>query len=45
MSGGSGRLQVIAVVFEVLYPRVEEGGFLEGLFYRLNMVCLEGEKY
>jgi len=41
MSGS--RTQVISVVFAPLYPMVERGEFLEGLFYRLNMVTLEAE--
>jgi hypothetical protein len=44
MNGGSGRIQVIAVGFDALYPLVEEDEFLEGPFYRLNVVSLEAEK-
>jgi hypothetical protein len=42
MSHGS-QPQVISVVFAPLYPMVERGEFLEGLFYRLNVVTLEAE--
>jgi transcriptional regulator of acetoin/glycerol metabolism len=42
--GGSGRIQVVAVVLDALNPLVEEGESLESLFYRLNVVWLEGEK-
>jgi hypothetical protein len=42
MSQGS-QTQVISVVFAPLYPMVERGEFLEGLFYRLNVVTLEAE--
>jgi DNA-binding NtrC family response regulator len=34
---------VISLVFDPLYPMVEQGQFLEGLFYRLNVVSLEAE--
>lgn len=43
MSSGPGQIQVISVVFESLYPLVEQGHFLEGLFYRLNVVSLQAE--
>jgi hypothetical protein len=43
MSRGLGQMQVISVVFDPLYPMVEQGQFLEGLFYRLNVVSLEAE--
>jgi transcriptional regulator of acetoin/glycerol metabolism len=45
MSRGFGRIQVISVVFEPLYPMVERGQFLEPLFYRLNAVSLEPEMH
>jgi hypothetical protein len=41
MSRSLGQIQVISVVFDPLYPLVERGEFLEGLFYRLNVVSLE----
>jgi DNA-binding NtrC family response regulator len=34
---------MISVVFDPLYPMVEQGQFLAGLFYRLNVVSLEAE--
>jgi DNA-binding NtrC family response regulator len=40
---GPGQMQMISVVFGPLYPMVEQGQFLEGLFYRLNVVSLEAE--
>jgi hypothetical protein len=43
MSRNLGQIQVISVVFDSLYPMVEHGQFLEGLFYRLNVVSLEAE--
>jgi hypothetical protein len=43
MSHGSGRMQVISVICEPLYPMVERGQFLEGLFYRLNVVSIEAK--
>ena len=43
MSGDLGQIQMISVVFDPLYPMVEQGQFLEGLFYRLNVVSLEAE--
>jgi transcriptional regulator of acetoin/glycerol metabolism len=43
MSGGPGQIQMISVVFDPLYPMVEQGQFLEGLFYRLSVVSLDAE--
>jgi DNA-binding NtrC family response regulator len=38
----SGReLQVVSLIRESLYPLVEEGRFMEALYYRLNVVCLD----
>jgi transcriptional regulator with GAF, ATPase, and Fis domain len=38
--GGSPRVQVVSITGEPLLWMVEHGQFLEGLFYRLNTVCL-----
>jgi hypothetical protein len=38
---GRGDLQIITVTSRPLWPMVQEGKFLEGLFYRLNVVYLE----
>ena len=43
MSRSLGQIQMISVVFDPLYPMVEQGQFLAGLFYRLNVVSLEAE--
>jgi len=43
MSDELGRVQVISVVLEPLYPLVERGRFLEDLFYRLNTISMEVE--
>ena len=36
----SGSAQVLSVTSAPLWPMVERGRFLEGLFYRLNVVSL-----
>lgn len=33
--------QVVSIARESLYPLVEEGRFMEALYYRLNVVCLD----
>jgi hypothetical protein len=39
---GPGRdCQVVSIAREPLYPRIEDGQFLEALYYRLNVVCLD----
>jgi transcriptional regulator of acetoin/glycerol metabolism len=43
MGRGSGDVQIISVTSEPLWPLVEQGAFLEGLFYRLNVICLEAK--
>jgi hypothetical protein len=35
--------QVVSIAWAPVYPRVETGGFLEGLYYRLNVVTLSVE--
>lgn len=36
-----GRTQVVSTTSAQLLPRVENGTFLESLYYRLNVVCLD----
>jgi DNA-binding NtrC family response regulator len=50
MSAGRGQVgmgrrevQIVSVTSAPLRPLVEDGEFLEGLFLRLNVVCLEAE--
>ena len=39
-----GAVQVVTVTSQPIWPLVEEGRFLEGLFYRLNVVTLEASQ-
>lgn len=40
--GASGRgMQVVSTAAASLLPRVEAGDFLEALYYRLNVVCID----
>jgi Sigma-54 interaction domain len=41
LDGPGTGTRVISVTSESLYPRVEQGSFLEALYYRLNVVRLE----
>jgi DNA-binding NtrC family response regulator len=43
ISRGIGQLQVVSIAAAPLYPLVLEGRFLEGLFYRLNIVALDAQ--
>jgi hypothetical protein len=43
LSAGRGSLQVVTITSEPLWDLVQQGRFLEGLFYRLNVVYLEAE--
>jgi hypothetical protein len=43
MSRNLGQIQIISVAYDPLYPMVEQGQFLEQLFYRLNVVSLNAE--
>ena len=36
-----GRTRVIATSAQALWPSVESGAFLDALYYRLNVVCLD----
>jgi Sigma-54 interaction domain len=39
---GAGReCQVVSIAREPLYPLIEDGRFMEALYYRLNVVCLD----
>jgi DNA-binding NtrC family response regulator len=37
-------VQIVSITSEPLWPLVEQGRFLEGLFYRLNVVTLEAKQ-
>jgi len=41
LNAGRGSVQIVSIASEPLWPLVEQGRFLEGLFYRLNVVTLE----
>ena len=42
---GAGRdCQVVSIAREPLYPLIEEGRFMEALYYRLNVVCLDARE-
>jgi transcriptional regulator of aromatic amino acid metabolism len=41
MQGGTEDIQIVSLVTGSLYDRVLEGEFLEGLYYRLNVLCLD----
>lgn len=41
LNAGRGAVQIVSITSEPLWPLVEAGRFLEGLFYRLNVVTLE----
>jgi transcriptional regulator of aromatic amino acid metabolism len=38
---GLGQAQVLSITTTPLWQLVQNGDFLEGLFYRLNVVCLD----
>ena len=38
---GCGDAQIVSIATTPLWPLVQNGDFLEGLFYRLNVVRLE----
>jgi hypothetical protein len=44
LSSGRGELQIVSITNAPLWDLVQEGRFLEGLFYRLNVVYLEGQR-
>ena len=41
ISAWGDRVQIVSLASAPLWPLVESGEFLEGLFFRLNVVCLE----
>ena len=41
IGAGRGEMQIVSMSSAPLWPLVEDGQFLEGLFFRLNVVCLE----
>jgi hypothetical protein len=41
LNAGRGGVQIVSITSEPIWPLVEAGRFLEGLFYRLNVVTLE----
>jgi hypothetical protein len=43
ISAGRGDVQIVSITSVPLWPLVEDGRFLEGLFFRLNVVCLEAK--
>jgi hypothetical protein len=39
---GAGReCQVVSIAREPLYPLIDDGRFMEALYYRLNVVCVD----
>jgi hypothetical protein len=38
---GHGQAQILSITAKPLWTVVQNGDFLEGLFYRLNVVCLD----
>jgi len=42
LEASEGRTQVVSTTRESLLPRVDEGTFLDTLYYRLNTVCVNG---
>ena len=41
LEGAAGRTQVVSTTAESLLPCVESGGFIDTLYYRLNVVCVD----
>src|SRR5262245_40333564 len=41
---GRGELQIVSATDSRLWPRVEDGAFLEALYYRLNVISLEAKR-
>jgi sigma-54-interacting transcriptional regulator len=44
LDDGRGDTQIVSVTSEPLWPLVEQGRFLEGLYYRLNVVTVEAKR-
>jgi hypothetical protein len=43
IGAGHGKVQIVSMTSASLWPLVEDGKFLEELFFRLNVVCLEAQ--
>jgi transcriptional regulator of acetoin/glycerol metabolism len=43
ITAGRGEVQIVSMTSAPLWPLVGDGEFLEGLFFRLNVVCLEAQ--
>jgi len=41
LASANGRTQVVSTAPTLLLPRVKSGAFIDTLYYRLNMVCLD----
>ena len=41
LTSANGRTQVVSTAPTLLLPRVKSGAFIDTLYYRLNMVCLD----
>ena len=41
LNAGRGPVQVVSITSRPIWPLVEQGRFLEGLFYRLNVITLD----
>jgi hypothetical protein len=44
LGNGLGRPQVVSIASTDLWEAVMNGDFLEGLFYRLNVTCLDATR-
>jgi hypothetical protein len=44
LDGGTPQVQVVSITRTSLYPLVEQGEFMEALFYRLNVVCVDASE-
>jgi hypothetical protein len=40
MDGGGAKVQIVSIAERPLFPLVWRKGFLDDLYYRLNMVCI-----
>jgi transcriptional regulator of aromatic amino acid metabolism len=41
LAAAVGQIQVVSVTSDALWPLVDQGHFLEGLYYRLNVITLD----
>lgn len=44
LEGAGQECQVVSIASDSLYPLIQEGRFMEGLYYRLNVVCLDARE-